>query len=187
MPPAPPRSALAVLAAVAMTAAVGACGNGGDGASPRTTVTVTQGTTTPASPTTPATPTATSDVKGRHYDLGTVTGVRTVGGVLVVELDRWTLPGTSDTDVARQGIKVVPHRGARYTNQNTEKTYSAPVADGAIAVVNTCVPGAGGELGLVSTPTSAASWLKKPDSSNVLVVTYDDAGRITRLDTDPRC
>jgi hypothetical protein len=54
-------------------------------------------------------------------------------------------------------------------------------------VVNTCVPGPAGELGLESTPQDAASWLKRPDPQNVLVVTYDDQGAITRLDTDPRC
>ncbi|MGN6301862.1 MAG: hypothetical protein ACTHN8_12315 [Angustibacter sp.] len=182
--PLPRRVVAALLGAVAVPAALSACG-GGDGATPRATVTVTT-SSRPTDTATPA-PTATSDVKGRRFDLGTVTGVSTVGGVTVIELDRWTLPGTSDTDVARNGIKVVPHRDARYTNQNTEKTYTAPVADGAIAVVNRCVPGSGGELGLESTPQSAASWLKHPDSRDVLVVTYDDQGRVTRLDTDPRC
>ncbi|MGN6611619.1 MAG: hypothetical protein ACTHLJ_07565 [Angustibacter sp.] len=182
--PHPRRVAGALLAATALTAALSGCG-GADGASPRTTVTVTT-SATPTGSATPA-PTATSDVKGRRYDLGTVTDVSTVAGVTVIELDRWTLPGTSDTDVARNGIKVVPHRDVRYTNQNTEKTYTAPVADGAIAVVNRCVPGTGGELGLESTPQSATTWLKNADSRDVLVVTYDDQGRVTRLDTDPRC
>lgn len=182
--PHPRRLAATLLGTTALAAALSGCG-GGDGASPRATVTVTTSTAPTSSAT--AAPTATTDVKGRHFDLGTVTGVSSVGGVTVIELDRWTLPGTSDTDIAEGGIKVVPHRGARYTNQNTEKTYTAPVADGAIAVVNRCVPGSGGELGLESTPESATAWLKKPDSRDVLVVTYDDEGRVTRLDTDPRC
>lgn len=180
----PRRVAAALLGATAFTAALSGCG-GGDGASPRTTVTVTTSTRPTSSAT--AAPTATTDVKGRRFDLGTVTDVSTVGGVTVIELDRWTLPGTSDTDVARGGIKVVPHRDVRYTNQNTEKTYTAPVADGAIVVVNRCVAGSDGELGLESTPQSASTWLKNPDSREVLVVTYDDQGRVTRLDTDPRC
>lgn len=182
--PHPRRLATALLGAAAVTTALSGCG-GAEGASPRTTVTVTS-SATPTGTDTPA-PTATSDVKGRRFDLGTVTDVSTVGGVTVIELDRWTLPGTSDTDVARNGIKVVPHREVRYTNQNTEKTYTAPVADGAIAVVNRCVPGTGGELGLESTPQSATTWLKSADSREVLVVTYDEQGRVTRLDTDPRC
>ena len=112
MPSARRHVPAAVVTAVVLAAAVSACGGGGDGANPRTTVTVTQGSSSPATATPSQTPTATSDVKGRRFDLGTVTDVSTVGGVLVVELDRWTLPGTSDTDVARQGIKVVPHKGA---------------------------------------------------------------------------
>ncbi|KQX66250.1 hypothetical protein [Angustibacter sp. Root456] len=178
------RVAAALLGATALAAALSGCGGAG-GASPRTTVTVT--TSSQPTHTATPTPTATSDVKGRHFDLGTVTDVATVGGVTVIELDRWTLPGTSDTDIARNGIEVVPHRDVRYTNQNTEKTYTAPVADGAIVVVNRCVPGTGGELGLESTPQSATTWLKNADSRDVLVVTYDDQGRVTRLDTDPRC
>ncbi len=157
--PHPRRVAAALLASAALTAALSGCG-GADGASPRTTVTVTTSNTPTSSAT--AAPTATTDVKGRHFDVGTVTDVSTVGGVTVIELDRWTLPGTSDTDVARNGIKVVPHRDARYTNQNTEKTYTAPVADGAIAVVNRCVPGSGGELGLESTPQSASTLAGEP-------------------------
>lgn len=178
------QRAVALLGAASVTAALAACG-GGNAAAPRATVTVT--TSAQPSSTASAPPTATSDVTGRHYDVGTVTEVSTVGGVTVIRLDRWTLPGTSDTDVARHGIKVVPHQGARYTNQNTQKTYTAPVADGAIAVVNRCVAGPAGELGLESTPQSAATWLQKPDTTDVLVVTYDDRGRVTRLDTDPRC
>ncbi len=184
-PAALPGAVVATALGVALTTTLTACSGGGAGSPPKT-VTVTHGSDAPSASATP-TPSATSDVKGRHFDLGTVTDVSTVAGVLVVELDRWTLPGTSDTDIARNGIKVVPHQGARYTNQNTQKTYTAPVADGAIAVVNTCVPGPDGQLGLESTPQSASSWLKKPDSQTVLVVTYDDAGAITRLDTDPRC
>lgn len=181
------RVVAAVLAAGVVAGLSTACG-GPDGASPQATVTVTRGSDSPSATSTPS-PTATTDVKGRRFDLGSISSVDTVAGVLVVQLDRWTLPGTTDTAVARDGIKVVPHKGTRYTNQNKEKTYSAPVADGAIAVVNTCVPGAGGELGLESSPQDAAAWLKQAKHSpqDVLVVTYDDDGAITRLDTDPRC
>jgi len=160
------------------------CGAGGNGgAAP--TVTVTQQSTTPSASTS-ATPTATSDVKGRGYDLGSVASVSKVGDVTVVELDRWTLPGTSDSTIARKGLPITPHKGARYTNQNTAKTYSAPLADGASVVVNTCVK-SGKQLGLTSTPEPAASWLDKGDHTTVLIVQYDAQGRITRMDTDPRC
>jgi hypothetical protein len=177
------RPAAVVGAALLLTLA--ACSSGG-GATPTATVTVTRSSGTSSASPAPE-PTATSDVQGRRFDLGTVTEVSTVAGTLVVELDRWTLPGTSDTAIARRGIKVVPHEGARYTNQNDQKTYTAPVAAGAIAVVNRCVPGPAGQLGLESTPEDAAGWLKDADGKDVLVVTYDEDGAITRLDTDPRC
>ena len=106
-----------------------------------------------------ARPTATTDVKGRSFDLGTVTAVKTVGTVKVVELDRWTLDGTSDSTLAKQGVKIAPHKGSLYTNQNTAKTYTAPVAPGARIVVNTCVVDAAGDLGLTSQPLSASAWL----------------------------
>jgi hypothetical protein len=171
--------------ALVATAGLAGCSAGGGG-TPAQTVTVTHTSASP-SPSSTATPSATSDVKGRAFDLGTVARVSTVGGVLVVELDRWTLPGTSDSTIARQGVQVVPHRGGRYTNQNDRKTYTAPVADGANVVVNRCVPGPDGQLGLESAPQGAADWLAQPDTKTVLVVTYDEAGAITRLDTDPRC
>ncbi|GAB3595977.1 hypothetical protein GCM10027446_22130 [Angustibacter peucedani] len=175
-------SASGVLALV-----VAGCGDGGGtGATPAETVTVT---TTPgtASGTRTSTPRATSDVEGRAFDLGTVAKAGTVAGVLVVELDRWTLPGTSDSALATKGVELAPHRGARFTNQNTEKTYSAPVADGARVVLNTCVPGDAGQLGLRSEPVLAATWLEKPDPAVVFVVSYDKTGSITKMESDPRC
>lgn len=187
VPHAPVTRSTAAFGAVVVGVALAAAGcSSGGSAQPEQTVTVTH-TSQPASPSSSPTPTATSDVKGRAFDLGTVTGVRTVAGTLVVKLDRWTLPGTSDPTLARQGVQVVPHRGDRYTNQNTQKTYDVPVADGAIVVVNTCVADAAGQLGLESAPQSAQSWLAKPDPKNVMIVRYDTAGAITRMDTDPRC
>ncbi|WP_426563673.1 hypothetical protein ACPPVT_20800 [Angustibacter sp. McL0619] len=161
------------------------CSDGqGSGAAPTVTVTATTGT--PSGSAT-ASPTVTTDVKGRAFDLGTITAVSTVDGTRVVELDRWTATGTSDSTLAKQGLKVLPHKGSRFTNQNTSKTYTAPVAPGARLVVNTCVADTSGDLGMTSQPISAISWLAKPDRSAVLLVTYDDTGVITRLDTDPIC
>ena len=140
-----------------------------------------------ASGTASAKPTATSDVKGRKFDVGTVSSVSNVGGSQVVELDRWTATGTSDSTLAEKGLKVLAHKGSRFTNQNTSKTYTAPVAPGARLVVNTCVADASGDLGMTSQPISASAWLAKPDRAAVLLVSYDSAGVIIRLDTDPRC
>ena len=176
---------VALMATALAPLALAGCSSA-DQAGPATTVTVTATTGTSSGTSTPS-PTVTSDVKGRSFDLGTVNAVSTVNGTRVVELDRWTVTGTSDSTLAKQGLKVVPHKGSRYTNQNSSKTYTAPVAAGARVVVNTCVPGPGGTLGITSSPVSASSWLTKPDASAVLLVTYDKDGFISRLDTDPGC
>jgi hypothetical protein len=161
------------------------CGADGDpGAASTVTVTATAGTPSGMAS---AKPTATSDVKGRKFDVGTVSSVSNIGGSQVVELDRWTATGTSDSTLAEKGLKVLAHKGSRFTNQNTSKTYTAPVAPGARLVVNTCVADASGDLGMTSQPISASAWLAKPDRAAVLLVSYDSAGVIIRLDTDPRC
>ncbi len=175
------------LAGAGAAAAMLLAGCGAGAGAPGRVVTVTQDSSPTTSPSTTPTPTATSDVKGRAFDLGTVTSFTRIGDVVVVELDRWTLPGTSDSAIARSGITIAPHRGARYTNQNTSKTYSAPLTESARVVVNKCVVSPGGQLGMTSEPLSAVEWLKKPDPKAVLVVAYDESGAITRMDTDPRC
>ncbi|GAA4349617.1 hypothetical protein [Angustibacter luteus] len=180
----PAPTLLALLVAAPMAASLTGCSADGQGAA-SPTVTVT--TTSTPSGTSSASPTATSDVKGRTFDIGTVTAVTTIGSVKVIELDRWTLDGTSDSTLAKQGVKIAPHKGSRYTNQNTAKTYTAPVAPGARIVVNACVVDGSGDLGLTSQPLSASAWLAKPDTSAVLLVHYDSTGAITRMDTDPRC
>ena len=173
-----------LMAGASVAALVAGCSSDGQSAA-SSTVTVT--TTSTPSGTASASPTATTDVKGRTFDIGTVTAVKTIGTVKVVELDRWTLDGTSDSTLAKQGVTIAPHRGPLYTNQNTAKTYTAPVAPGARIVVNTCVVDGSGDLGLTSQPLSASAWLAKPDTSAVLLVRYDGTGAITRMDTDPRC
>jgi hypothetical protein len=182
-----PRPALLAVCAGACAGALLLAGCGGDGDSgASSTVTVTAPAGTPSSTAT-AKPTATSDVKGRKFDVGTISSVSVVGGTQVVELDRWTATGTSDSTLADKGLKVLAHKGARFSNQNTQKTYTAPVAPGARLVVNTCVPDAGGDLGMTSQPISASAWLAKPDRAAVLLVSYDSSGAIIRMDTDPRC
>jgi hypothetical protein len=165
-------------AALALTG----CASGGSPKTDAERVTVTESVTpTAGSPTTPS-----SDVKGRTYDVGTVSGVKRVAGELVLQLDRWTVKGVSDAKLAKDGITITPHTGDRFTNQNNDKLRTVPVAPGATVVVNTCVK-SGDQLGLTSAPQDAASWLQTPNTKAVLLLTYDDSGRIVRMDTDPRC
>jgi hypothetical protein len=180
-----PRHRHALLAAPACLAtalALTGCGVGNTPTTNAERVTVTESVTpTPDTPQTPA-----SDVAGRRYDVGTVRQVKDVGGGLVVQLDRWTVKGVGDAQVAQEGIDVSPHTDVRFTNQNDDRLRAVPVAPGATVVVNRCVK-AGDRLGLRSTPKDATDWLKHADGKAVLLLTYDDAGRIVRMDTDPRC
>lgn len=150
--------------------------------SPSPTVTVTESTST----STPKPPRASSDVVGRRYDAGTVRSVKTVAGTMVLELDRYTASGVTDDALARDGVRIIPHAGDRFTNQNDTNTYTVIVAPGAQLIVNECVKTSAG-LGLRATPEDAAGWLKDPDRTSVLLLTLDDKGRATRFDTDPRC
>ena len=141
-------------------------------------------TATPSAPETPG-----SDVAGRTYDVGTISTVKDVGGELALQLDRWTVKGVSDGQLAKDGISVVPHTGSRFTNQNNDRLRTVPVAPGATLVVNTCVksgaPASGSSRS--TPPEDAAGWLEHADRKAVLLLTYDYTGRVVRLDTDPRC
>lgn len=176
------RRAPAAVLCCAIGLLLSGCASGGNPTTDAQRVTVTETATSPAKQ--PATPT--SDVAGRHYDVGTVSDVRQVDGELWLKLDRWTVKGMSDAELAKNGIAVTPHTGERFTNQNNDRLRDVEVAPGATFVVNSCVK-QGDQLGLTSTPQDAASWLDDADSKAVLLLTYDHSGRVVRFDTDPRC
>lgn len=175
-----------LIAAACLLTPVAACASAGTVAGPSRTVTVT--TTGTAAPSSAATGTAAaSDVTGRAHDAGRVREVHRVGGVVVVELDRYTVDGTSDDTLAARGVTVAPHTGELFSNQ-AERTYTIPLAPGAQVVVNECVVAEpAGALGLRSTPHDAAAWLRDGGRDVTLLVTLDPRGRATRFDTDPRC
>lgn len=172
----------AVICCCAVALALTGCASGGNPRTDAERVTVTESVTSTAG----AATTPSSEVKGRTYDVGTVSGVKRVAGELVLQLDRWTVKGVSDAKLAKDGITITPHTGDRFTNQNNDKLRTVPVAPGATVVVNTCVK-SGDQLGLTSAPQDAASWLLDADPKAVLLLTYDSSGRIVRMDTDPRC
>jgi len=176
------RAIAGALSCSAVALTLVACGFGGNPTTNAERVTVTESVTpTPTGPRTPV-----SDVAGRRYDAGTVRQVKDSNGELVLQLDRWTVKGVSDAQLAKDGVDITPHTDVRFTNQNNDRLRAVPVAPGATVVVNTCVK-SGDQLGLTSTPKDAMSWLEHPDPDAVLLLTYDDAGRVVRLDTDPRC
>ena len=176
------RALVAAPACLAAGLALAGCAAGDNPATNAERVTVTESVTpTPSAPETPG-----SDVAGRTYDVGTISTVKDVDGELVLQLDRWTVKGVSDGELAKDGMSVVPHTGSRFTNQNNDRLRTVPVAPGATLVVNTCVK-SGDQVGLRSTPQDAAGWLEHADRKAVLLLTYDETGRVVRMDTDPRC
>ncbi len=190
-PPGPRRAELA-LARLALAplliVSLAACGQLTEPV-PSPTVTVTKTVAGPAAPA-PArsTPSPTSAGLSRRYDLGTVLGTREIDQQIWVELDRWTLRNTPDSVIAREGITLEPHYGSKYLNYSDSKTYWSPVDPDALLVWHECIPRPGPGLpGLASAPEAAEQWLQRPDRMEVLLITYDDFGVITRFDSEASC
>lgn len=180
-------SALCALATLGLvTLGLAACG-GGAPEGPAVTVTVTPTVTASAKPTSaaprpPAAPK--SDVAGRGFDFGTITGLKTVAGVEVMKLDRWTFKGLDDARLAREGVPLAPFTGTPFENQNDRLTYAIPVAENARILYHHCV--AAGE------PQQTRSATVKEiadlgDHENLVLVRLDPQGRATALDNLPGC
>lgn len=175
-----------VVAGLAAVASFALAGCGGSPKNADVTVTVTPTVTAKAAPATktPA-PKATSDVKGRAFDFGTVTKVGTVAGTTVIELDRWTWKGLDDAKLAQQGVPTKPFRGkVPYENQNDKLTYSIPVVDGARILVHHCIAA---DQPLQTKSADAAALAGLPDRENTVLVKLDDQGRMVAADNIPGC
>jgi hypothetical protein len=170
--------------------ALTACGGGSTGSAsgPSTSTTPKPSTSSKPSATATKASQAVSTVKGRNHDAGTIVSSKTAGGLTVLVLDRWSVKGLSDSKLASQGVPVQPHTDTRFYDQNKGKTYTVPVNPSAPIVVNTCVKDGKNPPTMTSTPVSLSDWLASSGRSKVVVLlTYDSAGRLTRLDTDPAC
>ena len=185
-------SALRIAGGAALLAlTVAACGGASNGASSAGSATATKPATT--TKTTPApkvtkVAAAVSTVKGRAHDAGTIVSSKTVGGLTVLVLDRWSVKGMSDATLAAKGAPIAPHSGTRYYDQNKGKTYTVPVNPSAPIVVNSCTKNGSNPPTMTSTPVSLSVWLAESGRSKTIVLlTYDSSGRLTRLDTDPSC
>ncbi len=128
----------------------------------------------------------TSDVKGRAFDFGLVTGVKREGGFDVLVLDRWTDPKVKDAVVAKQGLRVTSWKvgSNRYVNQNAKKTFDIPIAEGATFLLHHCV--AAGEP-LQTRSVSATELADAPDSDRLLLVRVDKDGWGTSGETFAGC
>ncbi|MFL6168520.1 MAG: hypothetical protein ACJ711_02510 [Ornithinibacter sp.] len=172
--------------ALATGAGLGACGSG----TPAEVVVTVTGTPS-ASPTPSSTASTrvkapTSDVKGRRFDFGEVTGAKRKGDVDVLVLDRWTDPKVKDAVVAEHGLPVTSWKvgSNRYVNQNAKKTFDIPVAEGATFLLHHCV--AAGEP-LQTRSVGAAELADAPESDRLLLVRIDRDGWGTSGETFAGC
>jgi len=126
------------------------------------------------------------DVTGRAHDVGAVVDVeRPDGAPPVLVLDRYTVRGVDDDELAREGVPVVStSSGDRFTNQNTERTYLVPLDPGAVLVLNECASSGGGTT---SRPADLEDFLTVVEGTGVVVhLDYAD-GRAVRAETDASC
>lgn len=179
----PSRMPSAHLALAVACAGLVACG---EAAPPEVVVTVTA---TPSGASPPATPDATtssansvpaptSDVEGRRFDFGMVTGTERAGDVDVLVLDRWTDPSVSDEALAERGLPVERWElgSDRFVNQNDRKTFDIPVREGTTFVLNHCV--AAGEP-LQTRSVGATELADAPEADRLVLVRLDDEGWAT--------
>ena len=182
--------------ALALVAGAGLTACGSD-TPPEVVVTVTGTPSAAASPASPSSPAPsstaagrvkapTSDVKGRAFDFGLVTGVKREGDVDVLVLDRWTDPQVKDAVVAKQGLPVTSWQvgSNRYVNQNAKKTFDIPVPEGATFLLHHCV--AAGEP-LQTRSVSATELADAPESDRLLLVRVDKDGWGTSGETFAGC
>jgi hypothetical protein len=192
--PAPRRALARRLCAVAGAGSVGlllaACGGSGS-PSGAVTVTVTPTVTAHASGSSSSSRTSaanrvpTSDDKGRTYDFGTIVKESKVGGVPVLELDRWTWKGLADATLAQQGVPLNPFKGkVPYENQNTRLTYTLPVADGARLLYHHCIAA---DQPLQTKSVQPQELVGLADRENTVLVKLDDKGRVVAADNIPGC
>lgn len=179
--------------ALALVAGAGLSACGAD--APREVVVTVTGTPSDAAPAGTPTPSSTasgrvraptSDVRGRAFDFGLVTGVKREGDVDVLVLDRWTDPKVKDAVVAEHGLPVTSWKvgSNRYVNQNAKKTFDIPVAEGATFLLHHCV--AAGEP-LQTRSVGAAELADAPESDRLLLVRIDRDGWGTSGETFAGC
>jgi hypothetical protein len=172
-------------------ASLSACGSD----TPREVVVTVTGTPSGAASSAGPTPSSTastkvkaptSDVEGRKFDFGQVTGAKRAGEVDVLVLDRWTDPKVDDAVVAKRGLPVTSWQvgSNRYVNQNAKKTFDIPVREDATFLLHHCVT-AGDPLQTRS--VGAAELADAPDNDRLLLVSIDDDGWATGGETFAGC
>ena len=144
------------------------------------------GSATPSSTAPTKVKAPTSDVKGRKFDFGMVTGAKRAGGVDVLVLDRWTDPEVKDEVLAERGLPVTSYEfgSDRYVNQNDKKTFDIPVREGTTFLLHHC--GTPGDP-LQTRSVTAAELADAPDTDRLVLVTIDKDGWATGGETLAGC
>lgn len=176
-------AAVCAVSALALTACGGSEGTSGAPVTVTVTPTVTA-TPKPSASKNPKPKAPRSDVVGRGYDFGTLTGLDTVAGTEVITLDRWTFKGLDDAKLARDGVPLAPFKGRPFENQNDELTYDIPVAEGARILYHHCT--AEGE----PQQTRSATMKEMADleeRENLVLLKLDEQGRAVAVDNLPGC
>ncbi len=177
--------------ALAACASLSACGSA---TPPEVVVTVTSTPSDATASTEPA-PSSTaavkvkapsSDVKGRKFDFGLVTGAKRSGDVDVLVVDRWTDPKVDDAVLAKQGLPVTSWKvgSDRYVNQNDKKTFDIPVREGTTFLLHHCI--ADGEP-LQTRSVAVPELADAPDADRLLLVSLDGDGWATGGETFAGC
>ena len=186
------RTSLAAAAATALTATLSACGSGDSQPSgapvtvtitPTVTATAPPGTSSGSSSGSPSADVS-SDVVGRTYDLGTIVEVTTTAGTPMVVLDRWTVRGTPDSTLARDGVPIRVHSDAPYENQNTRSTFRIPVAPDATFTYHHCVAV---DQPMQSRPATLQELAHLQHGEDIVLLQLDTSGRLTAAENDPAC
>ncbi len=180
----PHRSAAALCLSMTVALLSGCAGDASTGQGPAATVTASPGVTASGEPTTSQAGGPKSDVIGRAFDLGTIVKVVQDGGVPVIIFDRWTARGVKDATVAANGVPMGIHSDARFENLNSKTTFRIPVVDGAIFNYSHCVAIDQPAQQRSSTLEEFAQ-LKSPE--NVILLTLDPKGRVTKAQNDAPC
>ena len=180
----PHRGAAALCLSMTVALLSGCAGDASTGQDPAVTVKATSAVTASGAPTTSRSGAPKSDDVGRTFDLGTIVKVVQDGGVPVVVFDRWTARGVKDSKLAAKGIPMGVHSDARYENQNSKTTFRIPVVEGAIFNYSHCVA-IDQPVQQRSSTLDEFAQLKSPE--NVILLTLDPKGQVTKAQNDPAC
>jgi hypothetical protein len=165
-----------------------ACGGGQSPSGGDVTVTVTPTVTAGGNPSSgkpAASKPPSSDDKGRTYDFGTVVKARKVGGVVALELDRWTWKGLDDAKLAKQGVPITAFKGpVPYENQNAKLTYTLQVAEGARILYH---HGLAADQPLQTKSIQPQGLVGLADRENLVLVRLDADGNVVAADNLPGC